>query len=337
MSMRGDDVERLPYAGDARGVGEKTEPPMLQPDSPAAHDDAPAADTVGVIGLGAMGSRIVPHLRRAGFPLVVHDVLPERIRALAADGIRGVGSPAEVAHEARRIITFLPTLEAIEQVVLGENGLRDVMGPGTVLIEMSSSTPALSRRLAAELAQRGVAMLDSPVSGTTPAAESATLVAMVGGGEDALEDCRPILEALTSRIFHCGEVGQGNAMKLALNLLVYVPVIAAFESAALAAKLGLSPRMLLDVINAGAAKSYIVDYKLAKALARDYVPGGSVDVAVKDIELAIQLAQEAGVPLLLPPVALQSFLYAKGAGLGNQDTAIILSLYEKLLGIKIEG
>lgn len=337
MSMSGDDVQRLPFAGDARGVGEKTEPPMLQPDSPIAADHRPAADTVGVIGLGAMGSRIVPHLRKRGFELVVYDIRPERIRAVEADGIRGAASPAAVAHEARRIITFLPTLEAIEEVVLGERGLRNVMGPGTVLIEMSSSTPALSRRLAAELAQRGVAMLDAPVSGTTPAAESATLVALVGGGEDALEDCRPVLDALTSRVFHCGEVGQGNAMKLALNLLVYVPVVATFESAALAAKLGLSPQMLLEVINAGAARSYIVDYKLTKALARDYVPGGSVDVAVKDIELAIQLAQEAGVPLLLPPVALQSFLYARGAGLGSQDTAVLLSLYEKLLGITIEG
>ena len=334
--MSTDDVERLPFAGDARGVGEKTEPPMLQPESPTVEDRPPAADTIGVIGLGAMGSRIVPHLHKRGFELVVYDILPERIRALEGPGIRGAGSPAEVAGEARRIITFLPTLDAIEQVVLGENGLADVMGPGTVLIEMSSSTPQLSRRLAAELADRGVAMLDSPVSGTTPAAESATLVAMVGGGEDALEDCRPVLEALCSQIFHCGEVGQGNAMKLALNLLVYVPVVAAFESAALAAKLGLNPRTLLEVINAGAAKSYIVDYKLNKALNRDYVPGGSVDVAVKDIELAIQLAQEAGVPMLLPPVALQAFLYAKAAGLGSQDTAIMLSFYEKLLGIKIE-
>ena len=335
--MTGDDVERLPYAGDARGVGENEEPPLLQPDSPVAEDRPPAADTVGIVGLGAMGSRIAPNLRKRGFELVVYDVLPDRIRALEGDGVRGAGSPREVAEEARRIITFLPNLDAIEAVVLGERGLAEVMGPGTVLIEMSTSTPELSRRLAAVLAERGAAMLDSPVSGTTPAAETATLVAMVGGPDDALEDCRPVLEAICSQIFHCGGPGQGTAMKLALNLLVYVPVIAAFEAAALAAKVGLNPRTLLDVINSGAAKSYIIDYKLTKALARDYVPGGSVDVAVKDVELAIRMAEEAGVPMLLPPVALQSLLYAKAAGLGDQDTAILLSFYEKLLEVEIGG
>jgi 2-hydroxy-3-oxopropionate reductase len=122
-------------------------------------------------------------------------------------------------------------------------------------------------------------------------------------------------------------------MKLALNLLIYVPTLAAFETAALATKVGLDPRTLLEVIKSGAANSYIVTYKLGKALEQDYVPGGSVDVAVKDLELAIELAQEAGVPMLLPPVALQPFLYARSAGLGDRDTAVLMSFYERLLGI----
>ena len=290
-------------------------------------------DAVGVVGLGAMGGRMTPNIRKGGFKLVVYDVVPERVQALVGPGVSSAGSPREVAERARRVITSLPSLAAIEQVVLGPDGLIQGVGDGSVLIEMSTSLPELSRKLAGRLAERGAAMLDAPVSGTTPAAESGTLVAMVGGRPETLEDCRPVLETICSQIFHCGGPGQGNAMKLALNLLIYVPTLAAFETAALATRVGLDPRTLLEVIKSGAANSYIVTYKLGKALEQDYVPGGSVDVAVKDLELAIELAQEAGVPMLLPPVALQPFLYARSAGLGDRDTAVLMTFYEKLLGI----
>jgi 2-hydroxy-3-oxopropionate reductase len=233
------------------------------------------------------------------------------------------------------VITMLPSLKAIEDVVLGQDGVAAGALEGSVLIEMSTSLPALSRRLAAEIGARAVRMLDVPVSGSTPAAEAGRLVGMVGGQPDVLEDCRSVLEAVCSHLFPCGGPGQGNAMKLAINLLIYVPTLAGFEALALGARVGLDPRTLLEVIGSGAADSYIVKYKLGKALERDFVPGGSVDVAVKDLELAVELAREAGVPMLLPPLALQAFSYARQAGLGQQDTAALLTLYEKLLGLEI--
>jgi 2-hydroxy-3-oxopropionate reductase len=284
-----------------------------------------------------MGSRMGPHLLRAGFPLTVCDLEAERVRLLERVGAVGAASPREVAARSDLTITMLPSLAAIERVVLGPDGLIEGAAPGTVVIDMSTSLPSLSQRLAAALAERDVAMLDAPVSGTTPAAESATLVAMVGGDPAVLARCRPVLETLCSRIFHCGGAGRGNAMKLALNLLVYVPTIAGFEAMALAARMGLDPATLVEVIGSGSADSYIVKYKLGKALQHDYEPGGSVDVAVKDLELAIQMAQENGVPLLLPPIALQSFLFASQAGLGEKDTAILLERYARLLGLEIDG
>jgi 3-hydroxyisobutyrate dehydrogenase-like beta-hydroxyacid dehydrogenase len=293
------------------------------------------SSTVGLIGVGAMGGRMARNLLKRGFELVICDTVPERTRALEGPGVAVAATPREVAERARRFITMLPSLEAIEQVVLGEDGLAAGAGDGSVLIEMSTSLPTLSRRLATELAARGVRMLDVPVSGTTPAAEAGTLVGMVGGEADVLEDCRPVLEAMCSRLFHCGGHGQGNAMKLAINLLIYVPTLAGFEALALGAKVGLDSRTLLEVIGSGAADSYIVKYKLGKALERDFVPGGSFEVAVKDLELAVELAHEAGVPMLLPPLALQAFSYAKQAGLGQQDTAAIITLYEQLLGLEI--
>jgi 2-hydroxy-3-oxopropionate reductase len=305
---------------------------------PPTPDSRPRADgAVGIIGVGAMGGRMARNLARRGFELVICDPVPERTRALEGPGVTVAATPREVAARARRVITMLPSLQAIEQVAIGPDGVAEGAGEGSVLIEMSTSLPALSRRLSAELATRGVRMLDVPVSGTTPAAEAGTLVGMVGGDEAVLEDCRPVLEAVCSRLFHCGGPGQGNAMKLAINLLIYVPTLAGFEALALGARTGLDPRTLLEVIGSGAADSYIVKYKLGKVLERDFVPGGSVDVGTKDLELALELAHEAGVPLLLSPLALQAFTSAKQAGLGQQDTAAMFTLYEKLLGLDIAG
>lgn len=282
-----------------------------------------------------MGGPMARNLLRRGFELVICDTVPERTRALEGPGVRVAATPREVAERARRVITMLPSLKAIEDVVLGQDGLAAGALEGSVLIEMSTSLPALSRRLAAELGARGIRMLDVPVSGSTPAAEAGRLVGMVGGQPDVLEDCRSVLEAVCSHLFSCGGPGQGNAMKLAINLLIYVPTLAGFEALALGARVGLDSRTLLEVIGSGAADSYIVKYKLGKALERDFEPGGSVDVAVKDLELAVELAREAAVPMLLPPLALQAFSYARQAGLGQQDTAVLLTLYEKLLGLEI--
>jgi 3-hydroxyisobutyrate dehydrogenase-like beta-hydroxyacid dehydrogenase len=282
-----------------------------------------------------MGGPMARNLLRRGFELVICDTVPERTRALEGPGVRVAATPREVAERAQRVITMLPSLKAIEDVVLGQDGLAAGALEGSVLIEMSTSLPALSRRLAAELGARGIRMLDVPVSGSTPAAEAGRLVGMVGGQPDVLEDCRSVLEAVCSHLFSCGGPGQGNAMKLAINLLIYVPTLAGFEALALGARVGLDSRTLLEVIGSGAADSYIVKYKLGKALERDFEPGGSVDVAVKDLELAVELAREAAVPMLLPPLALQAFSYARQAGLGQQDTAVLLTLYEKLLGLEI--
>jgi 3-hydroxyisobutyrate dehydrogenase-like beta-hydroxyacid dehydrogenase len=291
--------------------------------------------TVGLVGVGAMGSRMAPNLREGGFELVICDVVAERAAALAGPGVEVAPTPRAVAERASTVITMLPSLQAIEQAVLGADGLAEGFKPGSVLIEMSTSLPTLSRRLGAALAERGVQMLDSPVSGTTPAAEAGTLVAMVGGDPAVLEACRAVLAAMCSQIHHCGSQGQGNAMKLALNLLIYLPTLAGFETLALAAKCGLDLHTLVDVISSGSASSYIVEYKLNRALERDFVPGGSFDVAVKDLELALDLAHDVGVPLQLSPLALQTFSYAKTIGMGGQDTAALITLWERLLGLEM--
>ena len=299
--------------------------------------DRSVVRTVGIVGVGAMGSRMGRNLLKRGFRVIVYDVSADRRAEMEADGAEAAGSLADLAERAECVITMLPSLEVIESTVLGPGGLADAMPRGATYIDTSTSSPRLSRRLSAALAERGIAMLDAPVSGTTPAAEDGTLVFMVGGNRDVLERHRPVLEAMGSRIVHCGEAGQGNAMKVVVNLALFANQLGGLEAMALGAKAGLDPRAIYETICSGAADSYIFRFKGDKMLRRDWVPGANVDVGLKDVELAADLARDLGVPTLMPAAAIQVLTTAKQLGLGSQDTAAVITLYEKLLGIDVSA
>lgn len=299
--------------------------------------DRSAVRTVGIVGVGAMGSRMGRNLLEHGFGVIAYDVSPERRAEMAAAGADVAGSLADLAERSECVITMLPSLEVIESTVLGPGGLAETMPRGRTYIDTSTSSPALSRRLAAALRERGIAMLDAPVSGTTPAAEDGTLVFMVGGDPSVLERHRGVLEAMGSRIVHCGEAGQGNAMKVVVNLALFANQLGGLEAMALGVKAGLDPRAISETISSGAADSYIFRFKADKMLRRDWVPGANVDVGLKDVELAADLARDLGVPVLVPPIAIQVLTTAKQSGLGPQDTAAVITLYEKLLGIDVSA
>ena len=299
--------------------------------------DGAAVRTVGMVGVGAMGSRMARNLLKHGFKVVAYDVSPERLAELAPQGAEAATGLADVAERAECVITMLPNLEVIESTVLGPGGLAETMPRGRTYIDTSTSSHRLSRRLAAALRERGIAMLDAPVSGTTPAAEDATLLFMVGGDQEVLERHRPVLAAMGTRIIHCGETGQGNAMKVVVNLALFASQIGGLEAMALGTKAGLNPRAIVEAITSGAADSYIFRFKADKILRRDWVPGANVEVGLKDVELAADLARDLDVPVLVPPMAIQLFTTAKRLGLGQQDSAAIITLYEQLLDIDVSA
>ena len=292
---------------------------------------------VGIAGVGAMGSRMGRNLLKHGFEVVAYDVSPERLAELSRHGAAAAADLADLAERAECVITMLPSLEVIEATVLGPGGLAETMPPGATYIDTSTSSPSLSRRLAAALGERGIAMLDAPVSGTTPAAEDGTLVFMVGGDAVVLERHRPVLAAMGTRIIHCGEAGQGNAMKVVVNLALFANQLGGLEAMALGARAGLEPRAIVEAISSGAADSYIFRFKADKMLRRDWVPGANVDVGLKDVELAADLARDVGVPVLVPAAAIQILTLAKRLGLGSQDTAAVITLYERLLDIDVSA
>ncbi|MHB1134596.1 MAG: NAD(P)-dependent oxidoreductase [Chloroflexota bacterium] len=291
--------------------------------------------TVGLIGLGNMGLPVGTCLLRRGFPLVVHDLAPERVAALVAAGAQAVGSPAELAAACVVAITLLPGPAEVERVVLGPEGLLGGARPGWIYVDCSSSDPALSRRLAAALAERGAAMLDAPVSGGVAGATAGTLTAMVGGDPDVLARARAVLAAFAPQQFHVGGHGQGHALKIVNQVLVDVGLAAFCEALLLGSKLGLDPRLVYEVIGASAGNSHVFQRNAPRLWARDFAPRWTVDIAGKDLGLAAAAAAANGVPMPLLATTLVAFRQAQAEGLGAEDALAVIKPLERAAGVEV--
>ena len=254
--------------------------------------------TIGVIGLGNMGRPIAENLWRAGHPLVVHDV---RRQALA--GLQGrprvtvAPTPAALGAAAPVILTILASADVVQAVVAGPEGLLRGMGRGGILVEMSTSEPEVTRRLAARLARRGIRMLDAPISGGVLGARAGTLAVMVGGDRRAFWRVAPILGALSRRAFYLGPSGAGHTMKLVHNLAANIAFLGACEAAVVGVKLGLPLKTIVEVFNAGNARGYHTEVKLARfVVPRRWNAGASVAILHKDTKLGLALAHRTAAP-----------------------------------------
>ena len=291
------------------------------------------ADAVGFIGLGNMGRPMALNLAKAQFPLVVHDVDRAKVEPLRARGAAVAESPAAVARASTRTICIVETTAQVEAVVAGRNGIIEGAGPGHIVVCMSTIDPFVARRLGEALAARGIAMLDAPVSGGTERAASGELSVMVGGAPDAFAACRDLFAAMGTKLFHVGGLGQGLAMKLVNNMLVQVNTVAVAEALVLGIKAGLDPARIYEVVRASTGTSHAFESRVPKMLARDFAPGGTVDVYFKDQELETAFAKQLGVPVLLANVSQQVYQMARAAGFAKEDGAAILKVIERLAGI----
>lgn len=293
------------------------------------------AETIGFIGLGAMGGPMAANLRKAGYELVVLDIDATKVGALVARGARAADTPAAVAKAADRTITMVETTAQTEEILLGDNGLSTGAEAGHRVAMMSTIDPVAARRMHDVLSGKGITMVDAPVSGGTPRAASGELTIIAGGADDEIESWRPSFEAMSSNIFHVGGIGQGLAMKLVNNMLVQVNTVAVAEAFALGAKAGLAPQTMYDVIRVSTGASFALDHRAPRFLSGDFEPGGTVDISYKDQELETAFAKELGVPLLLANVSQQVYQMARAAGLSKQDGASIIKLYEQMTGVEL--
>jgi 3-hydroxyisobutyrate dehydrogenase len=277
------------------------------------------------------------NLAKQGFPLVVHDIDPAKVEPLRARGAKVADSPEAVSAATDRTISMVETTAQAEAVITGGHGIIRSARAGHIVISMSTIDPLVARRIGDELAARGVAMLDAPVSGGTERANSGELSVIVGGPAETFEACRDLFKAMGTKIFHVGGLGQGLAMKLVNNMLVQVNMVAVAEALVLGVKAGLDPKTIYEVVRVSTGTSSAFERGAARMLARDFSPAGTVDISFKDQELETAFAKQLGAPLLLANVSQQVYQMARAAGLGKQDGTAIIQVLERLAGVKVGG
>jgi 2-hydroxy-3-oxopropionate reductase len=294
-------------------------------------------ETVGFIGLGIMGKPMARNLLKAGHPLVVHNRSRGAVDELAAAGARAAGAPNEVARQADVVITMLPDSPDVQAVVLGPTGVLAGARTGSVLIDMSTIAPAVTRQIAAEAAKVGVKTLDAPVSGSEQGAINATLAIMVGGETATFERCRPILAAMGKSVVHVGGAGMGHTVKLVNQIIGLATCEAVCEGLLVAAKAGVDLGTLLDAIGGGAARSWMLENLTPKIAARDFRPGFMVRLAQKDLRLALGLADQLHVSV--PSAALTQQLYRslEASDEGTDGIQALVKALERLAGFEVGG
>ena len=290
---------------------------------------------LGFIGLGNMGAYMAANLQKQ-HELVVHDIRREAAKDHLASGAKWAETPAELARQSEVVLTSLPNPPIVEEVSLGAHGLIHGMTPGSVYIDLSSNSPKVIKQIAARLAEKGVQMLDAPVSGGTPGAKAGVLEVMVGGDKATYERCMGILKLIGKSVHHCGPIGSGTQLKLINNIMSRVNAYNALECLLLAKKVGLDLKTAFEVIQGSSGDSFVFHQKFPRSVfTGNFEPGFALDLAYKDIDLGTEMAREAGVPMLLATMVQQKVLDAKNRGWGSRDWTTIVLPLEEALGVKL--
>ena len=290
---------------------------------------------IGFIGLGIMGKPMAKNLLKAGHTLEVYDIVEAQVKELVAAGAAAASSPKDVAARNDLIITMLPNSPHVKKAVLGEGGVIEGAKPGSVLVDMSSIAPLASLEVAAELAKKGIEMLDAPVSGGEPKAIDGTLAIMVGGKEAVFEKVKDVLLKMGASAVLCGDIGAGNVTKLANQIIVALNIAAMSEAFVLATKAGVDPERVFNAIKGGLAGSTVLNAKAPMVLEGNYKPGFRIELHIKDLQNALDTAHETGTPILLTSQVMEIMQALKVDGKQSDDHGGIIQFYEKLAAVKV--
>lgn len=290
---------------------------------------------IGFIGLGAMGGRMAANLLSAGFPLAVYDIRPEAIEKLVKIGATAASSPKKVAEASDIVLLSLPSSPQVEEVILGKDGVLECLKEGGIIVDLSTIDPLTAKRMFVEARKKGIRYLDAPVSGGTIGAERATLTIMVGGDEDAFNECMEIFRAIGKNIFRVGPSGMGQTIKLVNQILVGIHLVATSEAILWGIKAGADPKQLYEVIRTSAGNSWIFENKALQMIKGMFEPGFTVWLQHKDLGLALKVASELNMPMPLTSIVYQIFEAAKAMGLENKDHGAVIKILERLSGMKI--
>ncbi|OQO99207.1 2-hydroxy-3-oxopropionate reductase [Geobacillus sp. 44C] len=290
---------------------------------------------IGFIGIGIMGKPMVRNLLKHGYRVTVFDINNEAVREIVSEGAIAANSPKEVAQNSNVIFTMLPNSEHVKSVILDKNGIIEGAKKGSIVVDMSSISPIVSKELAQILESKGIDMLDAPVSGGEPKAIDGTLAIMVGGKEEVFQKVIDILKCMGKDITLVGGNGAGTTVKLANQIMVNVNIAAMSEALVLAAKAGIDIKKMYQAIRGGLAGSAVLDAKMPLILERNFKPGGRIDINLKDLTNVIDTAHSIGAPVPLTSQVLEMFHVLKVDGKAGQDHAGLIQYYEKLANFEV--
>ena len=289
---------------------------------------------IGIIGVGLLGSAVASRLLKRKFAVKGYDTRPKQVKALQPQGLIMARSIAEVAADADAVFTILPSLESVETTILGTGGLIEAAPPRATLIQMSTISPELTRRLAKAVAAKRFGFLDAPMSGTSAMVERGDCAIFVAGDRKRAAACQPVFDAIAKKTFYVGDAGMASLAKLATNLLVGLNTAALAEALVLGAKGGLAPALLVDILKESAAASKMVDVRGPLMVSHRFDAQMKVDLFLKDFKLMLEEGRRLEVPLPLTSVTQQLATATAVAGRGEEDLAAIVTTLERLAGLK---
>ena len=276
-----------------------------------------------------MGGAMAGNLLEVGHEIVVHNRTRTKAEHLSQHGARVAASPREVAQRSDVVITMLPGPPEVEEVVAGEGGLLEGAAEGSLIVDMSTSSPVLARQLAHAARERGVGMLDAPVSGGDVGARDGTLSIMVGGEEDDFERARPLFEVMGETVVYVGGAGAGQVVKACNQIVVALVIEAVAEALVLGSKAGVAPDRVVEVLSGGLAANKVLEVKGEKFSSHEFTPGGKVEYHRKDLAIALAAGREYGVTLPVTALVEQMFGVLEAKGRGGWDHSALLTLIEE--------
>lgn len=290
---------------------------------------------LGFIGVGNIGTPMCHHLLNAGHAVLVYDIDPSNLARMVNLGAQQAESPKAAAEVCDIVFSSLPGPREVEEVALGARGLIEGARPGLLYADLSTNFPAVAERICTALAAKGVTMLDAPVSGGVAGAERGTLAVMVGGDKQAFEICKPLFEQFGANIFHVGKIGSGCVAKLVNNMLAFANSVAAFEGMLIGTKAGVDPQMLHDIVQASSGSSWAMRQLPEKVFAGDFSPGFTIDLAYKDLRLALEMGDEFSVPLFMGSLCINLMRQARANGRGGDDLSGLMRVLEDNVGFQV--
>jgi len=292
--------------------------------------------TVGFVGLGNMGKGMASNVLKAGFPLVVYDVRPEPVAEMVQAGARAARNLRELAAEADTVVVMVLNYPQLQEIILGAEGLVSGLKPGATVIVSSTISPFQTKSLAAAVAEHKVNYVDAPVSGGKFRAADGTLTIMCGAEPEVFTAQKPVLEAMSANLFHCGPVGTGQVAKMCNQLMCGTALAATAECMALAAATGMDRKMLYEVITHGTGDGWMFRNRADRMIAGDYETKGRLDIFAKDLGIVLETADQVHLPLLVATAARQWVMMGVAEGLGGEDDSAVVKVIERLSGVSVK-